>query len=140
MYGFGVWGLGQGSVYGWFRAAERIIGMIIGMCIGIGDYLRIITLRGLRVQVPSNHILIQNLYYNYYYQSPQYPSIGYMDPTGYKDPVNPCPGWCFGRAVYESFAPNMAEPSRPELLSAEFWSLRFRLGTAPPPPPSNSLY
>ena len=67
-------------MYGWFRAAERIIGMIIGMCMEIGDYLRIITLRGLRVQVLNSHILIQNLYYNYYYQSLQYPSIGYMDP------------------------------------------------------------
>ena len=34
----------------------------------------------LRVQVPNNQILTQNLYYNYYYQSPKYPVIGYMDP------------------------------------------------------------
>ena len=34
----------------------------------------------LRVQVPNNHILIPNLYYNYYYQNPKYLNIGYMDP------------------------------------------------------------
>ena len=36
----------------------------------------------LRVQVPNNHILTQNLYYNYYYPKPKYPIIGYMDPLG----------------------------------------------------------
>ena len=30
----------------------------------------------LRVQVPNNHILTQNLYYNFYY--PKYLNIGYM--------------------------------------------------------------
>ena len=35
-----------------------------------------------RVQVPNNHILTQNLYYNYYYQSPKYLDIGYADPQG----------------------------------------------------------
>ena len=34
----------------------------------------------LRVQVPKNHVLTQNLYYNYYYQNPKYPILGYMDP------------------------------------------------------------
>ena len=34
----------------------------------------------LRVQVPNNHILTQNLYYNYYYPNLKYPNIGYMDP------------------------------------------------------------
>ena len=34
----------------------------------------------LRVQVPNNHILAQNLYYDYYYQIPKYPIIGHMDP------------------------------------------------------------
>ena len=34
----------------------------------------------LRVQVPNNHILTHNLYYNCYYQNPKYPMIGYMDP------------------------------------------------------------
>ena len=37
----------------------------------------------LRVQVPNNHILTQNLYYNYYYPKPKYLIIGYMDPLGY---------------------------------------------------------
>ena len=35
-----------------------------------------------RVQVPNNHILTQNLYYNHYYQNPKYPIIRYMDPQG----------------------------------------------------------
>ena len=34
----------------------------------------------LRVQVPNNHILTQNLYYNSYYLNPKYLNIGYMDP------------------------------------------------------------
>ena len=38
----------------------------------------------LRVQVPNNHILTQNLYYNSYYPKPKYLIIGYMDPLGYK--------------------------------------------------------
>ena len=37
--------------------------------------------RTLRVQVPNNHILPQNLY-NYYYPKPKYLIIGYMDPLG----------------------------------------------------------
>ena len=38
----------------------------------------------LRVQVPDNHILTQNLYYNYnyYYPKPKYLIIGYLDPLG----------------------------------------------------------
>ena len=36
----------------------------------------------LRVQVPHNHILIPNLYYNYYYPKPKYLTIEYMDPSG----------------------------------------------------------
>ena len=27
-------------------------------------------------------VITQNLYYNYYYPNPKYPSIGYMDPQG----------------------------------------------------------
>ena len=34
----------------------------------------------LRVQVPNNHILAQNLYYNCYYPKAEYLIIGYMDP------------------------------------------------------------
>ena len=34
------------------------------------------------VQVPSNHILTQNQYYNYYYPKPKYLVLGYMDPLG----------------------------------------------------------
>ena len=36
----------------------------------------------LRVQVPFNHILTQNLYYGSYYPNPKYPIIRYMDPYG----------------------------------------------------------
>ena len=38
--------------------------------------------RTLRVQVPNNHILTQNLYYSYYYPNPKYLIIEYMDPLG----------------------------------------------------------
>ena len=41
-----------------------------------------ITSLTLRVQVPNNHILTQNLYYNYYYPKPKYQIIGYLDPLG----------------------------------------------------------
>ena len=42
----------------------------------------------LRVQVPYNHILTQNLYYNYYYPKPKYLIIVYLDPLcwGYDCP------------------------------------------------------
>ena len=36
----------------------------------------------LRVQVPNNHILTQNLCYNYYYPKPKYQIIGSLDPLG----------------------------------------------------------
>ena len=40
-------------------------------------------LETLRVQVPNNHILAQNLHYDYYeLPKPKYLSIGYMDPLG----------------------------------------------------------
>ena len=32
----------------------------------------------LRVQVPTNHILTKNVYYNYYYRKPKYLIIGYL--------------------------------------------------------------
>ena len=32
--------------------------------------------------MPNNHVLTQNLYYNYYYPNPKYQIIGYMDPLG----------------------------------------------------------
>ena len=52
----------------------------------------------LRVQVPNNHILTQNLYYNYYYPNPKYPIIGYMDPKTL-NPISPLKGpnfWVHG--------------------------------------------
>ena len=36
----------------------------------------------LRVQVPKNHILTQNLYYNYNYPKPKYLIMGFLDPLG----------------------------------------------------------
>ena len=36
----------------------------------------------LRVQVPNNHILTQNLYYEHYYPNPKHLIIGYLDPLG----------------------------------------------------------
>ena len=45
------------------------------------------------LQYLNNHILTQNLYYNYYYPNPKYLIIAYMDPPGY---VAPCIGRCFG--------------------------------------------
>ena len=36
----------------------------------------------LRLQVANNHILTQNLYYNYYDPKPKYLIIGYLDPLG----------------------------------------------------------
>ena len=41
-----------------------------------GHYITV----SLRVHVPSNHILTQNLYYNHYYPKPKYLIIGYVDP------------------------------------------------------------
>ena len=35
---------------------------------------------GVLTQRPNNHILTQNLYYNYYYQNPEYLILGYLDP------------------------------------------------------------
>ena len=31
----------------------------------------------------NNHMLAQNLYYNYFYPNPRYAGIGYMDPQGF---------------------------------------------------------
>ena len=37
-------------------------------------------LDALRVQVPSTHILTQNLSYNCYYPNTKYLTVGYLDP------------------------------------------------------------
>ena len=34
----------------------------------------------IRVQVPNNHILTQNVYYKHYYPTPKYLIIGHMGP------------------------------------------------------------
>ena len=44
--------------------------------------LKLVTKNALRVQVPNNHMLTPNLYYNYYCPNPKYLIIGYMDPLG----------------------------------------------------------
>ena len=36
----------------------------------------------LRVQVPNNHIIVQNLYSSHCYPRPGYLSLGYLDPLG----------------------------------------------------------
>ena len=46
----------------------------------------------LRVTVPNNHILTQNLYYNYYYPNPKYLIIGYMDTKPYISLYTPFKG------------------------------------------------
>ena len=66
-----------------------IIIAIISFCLAASGWGVGFTSRGLaggceslRVQVPNNHILTQNLYHNYYYPNPKYLIIGYMDPLG----------------------------------------------------------
>ena len=58
-----------------------------------------------RVQVPNNHILAQNLYYNYYYPKLKYLIIGYLDPLGclqdepavrFFNPFAPMEPWTLG--------------------------------------------
>ena len=44
--------------------------------LGFGAYV------SLRVQVPNNHLLTQNLYYNHYYPKTKYLIVGYLDPVG----------------------------------------------------------
>ena len=39
-------------------------------------------LLALRVKVPNNHILTQNLHHNSYYPKPKYLAVGYLDPLG----------------------------------------------------------
>ena len=42
----------------------------------------------LKVQAPDNHILAQNLYYNYYFPKAKYLIIGYLDSLGNSTPKN----------------------------------------------------
>ena len=44
------------------------------------ESLRTCSSMTLRVQVPSNHILTQNLWHNDQYPNPKYLIIGYLDP------------------------------------------------------------
>ena len=46
------------------------------MKVRIRDYVT------LRVQVPNNHILTQNLYYNHYYPKPKVPNYWVLGPSG----------------------------------------------------------
>ena len=53
--------------------ARGFRGVLMRSCLGLYNP---------KVQVPNNHILTQNLYYNYYYPKPKYLVIGCMDPLG----------------------------------------------------------
>ena len=55
----------------------------------------------LRVQLPNNHRLAQNLSHIYYYQKPKYLFIGYLDPLG---ATRTCVWTCAGSGL-EPLAP-----------------------------------
>ena len=57
---------------------------VYGLDLGFSKqgHLRPAKSQTLRVQVPNNHTLTQNLYYNYYYPNPKYLIIRCMDPLG----------------------------------------------------------
>ena len=81
--GLRIWGSGQahkvessGLIIQGMKGFHPFMVGILVCCIP-GNY------HTLRVQVPNNHILTQNLYYNYYYPKPKYLIIGYLDPLGY---------------------------------------------------------
>ena len=73
---FRAWGHARHSLVG---RRSRWVGVPISgnICLSTVDIQK-----SLRVQVPNNHILTQNLYHNYYYPNPKYLIIGYMDPPG----------------------------------------------------------
>ena len=70
----------------------------------------------LRVQVPNNHILAQNLYYNYDYPNPKYLIIGYMDPLGNKlrfssaTDIARCTESCLGSSPKHAAAGRLGRP------------------------------
>ena len=72
----------------------------------------------LRVQVPNNHILTQNLYYKYYYPKPKYLTIGYMDPLGLE-----------GFIVFSGWSLDMTGKSSEKLvkIAAPFLDSRLRV-------------
>ena len=49
-------------------------------CMCLGRSFQWVWGLALRVQVLNNHILAQNLCYDFYYPNPKYLIIGYMDP------------------------------------------------------------
>ena len=71
MWTFGVWGLG----FRVFRATD------LGFRVR-GFSFRVFITNALRVQVPNNHILTQNMFYKYYYPKPKHLIIGYLSPVG----------------------------------------------------------
>ena len=79
----------------------------------------------LRVQVPNNHILTPNLYYNYYYPNPKYLIIGYMDPLGFT--AETLPGKSY-QGVARSFM----------FLSSSIWRIKGLGWLGCPPPKPNS--
>ena len=65
----------------------------------------------LRVQVPDNQILTQDLYYNCYYPDRKYLTIGYMDPLG-TECSRDCTGLCFAEQLgrrSQSHRPRLAK-------------------------------
>ena len=70
--------LRESHVVGSDRECSRVVASERGSL----RHAKLLTVHGisLRVQVPNNHILTQNLYYNYYYPKPKYLIIGYLDP------------------------------------------------------------
>ena len=55
--------------------SPELQGLVFGRTPRYGD-------QDLRVQVPNNHILTQNPYYNCYYPIPKYLILAYLDPWG----------------------------------------------------------
>ena len=66
------------------RAQREYFHLMVGPTIPFITYSKDLVgdIRSLRVQVPNNHILTQNLYHNSYYPKPKYLIIGHMDPLG----------------------------------------------------------
>ena len=62
----------------WAIGCRYLSGAYVGTTVKIPEALP------LRVQVPNNHILPQNLFYGYYYPNPEYLNI--LGPLGYPKP------------------------------------------------------
>ena len=66
------------------EAAAFASGLFGDRGLGGRGWLQIMASRvTLRVQVPNNHTLAQNLYFHFYSPKPKYPIIWYLDPMGW---------------------------------------------------------